>query len=241
MVNNNLFGASDLAIEMSETIRQDSTFGYGPTGTGNYRVRQGDSIDSIAFRTGFFWESIWNRPENSELKDRRKNPDALLPGDRVFIPEKRRATESAATDQKHRFRRKGIPIKIDLLFLAEEDPIPATHYQLEIDGHLLSGTTTDGRIEHTIPPSARHARLILDDDGSAVVYQLQLGHIDSIEEVSGVQGRLNNLGYSCGPVDGKMNEQTVDAIRHFQQANELPQSDQLTQETVDKIEEQYGS
>jgi len=227
--------------EPQQTNHAGGSFGQGPVGEGDYRVRQGDSIDRIAYREGFFWETLWNLQENAELKKHRKNPDALLPGDMVFIPEKRQANESAATDQTHRFRRKGVPIEIDIVFYLDDKPIPDTHYQLDIDGRLFSGTTEDGRIKHPIPPDARRGSLTLDDGNTAVEYQLNIGHIDSIEEISGIQSRLNNLGYPCGKADGEMNERTIAAIKHFQQINELPESGELTAETVDKIEAEYGS
>jgi N-acetylmuramoyl-L-alanine amidase len=54
-----------------------------------YTAGQGDSTTRIAFRNGFFWKTVWEHPENSELKSKRKDPNILLPGDTVFIPERR--------------------------------------------------------------------------------------------------------------------------------------------------------
>ena len=65
--------------------------------------------------------------------------------------------------------------------------------------------------------------------------------IDPITEVSGVQGRLNNIGFDCGKVTGRMNEPTAAAIREFQREYGLEVTGQMDQETKDKLEETYNS
>ena len=43
-----------------------------------YTVKQGDCISSIADQMGFFWDTVWNDPNNEQLRNRRKNPNAHL-------------------------------------------------------------------------------------------------------------------------------------------------------------------
>jgi hypothetical protein len=59
-------------------------------------------------------------------------------------------------------------------------------YTLEIDGNLVNGTTDEhGRIEEPIPPDARRGVLLVGEPPDEHI--LNLGHIDPIEEISGVQ------------------------------------------------------
>ena len=94
-----------------------------------HTVRRGECINSIAARYGFFWETVWNHGPNSDLKRERENPDHLLPGDVVVIPALREKHESRATEQKHRFRRKGVPIELVLRILKD----PAEHRVIALD------------------------------------------------------------------------------------------------------------
>src|SRR5882724_13489186 len=100
----------------------------------NYKVEQGDCISSIAFEYGFYPDTIWNYPANSELKKKREDPNVLFPGDVVTIPDRRPIEFSKPTTARHKFRLKNIPAKLRLRLLTlEGQPRANEKYVLEID------------------------------------------------------------------------------------------------------------
>ncbi len=204
-----------------------------------YVVKQGDCLLSISEEHGFFWKTIWNHPENEQLRRKRGNPTVIYPGDVVSIPEKQPKEVSRPTEKRHRFRRRGVPAFLRLQVLdSAHKPRPILNYTLNIDGVLLSGKTDgDGRIKQTISPTARHTILTLNDQGKIEEYELPLGHIDPITEISGVQQRLINLGFDCAPVDGELGEKTRVALRAFQKKvgiQDTGEPDEITRERLKK-------
>ncbi|MBN2563416.1 MAG: peptidoglycan-binding protein [Phycisphaerae bacterium] len=215
----------------------------GPVGQGDYVVQGGDCISSIAKNTGHFWERIWNDGANSELKSVRKDPNVLLPRDRVTIPEIRPKQEPGETEMRHRFVRRGEPAILRMRILIEDEPVANAPYKLTIDGQDQEGTTDgDGGVQIPIPGNARSGTLTVDAPDQTLVFPLSLGRIDPVTEPSGVQGRLNNLGYACGRLDGIIGPKSKAAIRQFQLANGHPNpSGEVDEQTRALLVEKHGS
>jgi peptidoglycan hydrolase-like protein with peptidoglycan-binding domain len=240
-------GLERMAKEMESTQQTTGPSGsaqgaaVGPVGSGNYEVQQGDCLSSIAYAHGFFWETLWNHSANQQLKSERKDPNVLLAGDRVFVPDLRPKQESGTTGRRHRFKRKGVPEKLIVQFLRQGKPKAHEAYILDIDGVLSEGKTDkDGKVRISIPPDAKTGKISFRN--SVDQYQLDLGHLDPVTEISGVQGRLANLGFYSGPLDGKMSEELTRAIRDFQAARD-PQKEPtgaLDEKTREQIQDAYG-
>jgi len=222
-------------------------------------VKQGDCISSIAFKYDLFPEAVWDHPDNADLKKKRKDPNALLPGDSVVIPDKETKEETCATDQLHRFRRKGVPEKLRIRFLDDDDnPRKGIPYILDIrtkSGRpvplIKNKTDSKGFLEETIPPDASEGEITLGEGDDQKVHTIKLGHLDPIDTLSGIQARLNNMGYDCGEIkkkkkkkEKKIDEMTRNALRTFQRDNDLnlitDDATEVDKDTRDKIEKNYS-
>ncbi len=202
---------------------------------------QGDCIASIAEAHGFFPATIWDDAANSNLKDLRGEEGyVLFSGDEVVVPDLTPKDEACATEQRHRFRRKGVPEKLKIKLVDDDDkPLGGASYRLDIDGKLTEGKTdADGTLEQYIPPGARNARLRVPDQDLEI--EVPLGHLDPIDEVRGVQQRLNNLGYSCG-VTGEEDAETAAAISRFQSDHELEITGEANAATRDELKSAHGA
>lgn len=68
-------------------------------------VQPGESFSKIARHHGFAdWRALYDHPANVKLRSARPNPDRIHPGDKVFIPDKKQAPFTAATDKAHTFK-----------------------------------------------------------------------------------------------------------------------------------------
>ncbi len=204
-------------------------------GKGDHIVRQGECIESIAEAAGHFWQTLWDHPENAELKQER-DPNALMPGDRVFVPPLRAKEETLAVDQVHHFRRKGVPSRLRIVFRVLGEPRANAAYVLEVGSEQRHGTTDgDGLLDEPIPPNAWSATVIFDFETlKERRYRFDVGGMDPAESVSGIQHRLRNQGYPV-PIDGRMDDGTRAAIRQFQRDMDIEVSGELDDDTRQKL------
>jgi N-acetylmuramoyl-L-alanine amidase len=204
----------------------------------NYQVKQGDCIFSIAFENGFFADTIWNHPNNAELKKKREDPHILLPGDVVYIPELRIKEVSEPTNQVHKFRCKNTPKILRIQFMGFDAPLANLEYKMDIDGKETEGKTDgEGWLKQAISPNAKLAKLVLADGSK---YELKLGNLDPVDEVTGLQGRLHSLGLYEGRIDGKMNDETKGALRDFQHSHDLEATGEADAQTKDLLVQMIG-
>ena len=115
-----------------------------PVGGGAYVAQQGECIYSIAARTGHDWKTLWDHPENVALKEARKNPAVLLPGDRVHVPEIKPKTINLETGKRHRIVVTGQTVTLRLRMCdADGEPMAQAKYTLHV-GERDIPVTTDG-------------------------------------------------------------------------------------------------
>lgn len=202
----------------------------------DYEVSQGDSLPSISKQFGFFFKTLWNHGNNSSLKQKRKNPNVLYPGDKVHIPDLSQKKETRGADAKHKFRRKGVPVELVLQLMINEKPRANEPYILKVGDKELKGNTDgDGILRQKIPNEAKEAMLTFTKTNET--FPIQIGSLDPVDEINGVQQRLFNLGYDC-TMTGEVDEATVRAISLYQAASGLEVTGKMDQQLKDKLTEE---
>jgi hypothetical protein len=205
--------------------------------TATYTVQQGDCIESIADRHGHFWEALWDHPSNAELKRKRGDPNVLQTGDVVHVPPLRRVPVQLATSNVHRFRRKGVPSRLELRFLDEDEPIANRSYQVDVDGKITHGHTDgDGQLSIPISPRARMAIVTLEGETPE---QFSLGHVDPVDTPEGIAQRLHNLGYDCAANENSSGVLEA-AIRELQADNDLTVTGEVDDDTRAILKDLHG-
>jgi Putative peptidoglycan binding domain len=203
----------------------------------NVTVDSGDCISTIAASHGFYWETIWNHPQNSALKQKRKDPGILFPGDIVFVPDVQVKTETRASGHHYKFVKKNNLVTLRLRLMNEFHARNGLKYSLKVGNLVLNGVTDGGgHLEKKIPVFATQAFLTTKEDS----YELAIGTLAPIEENLGVQHRLQNIGYLSEDASGQITAATTAAITKFQKDHGLTADGNLTDATRNKLKELHG-
>jgi N-acetylmuramoyl-L-alanine amidase len=205
-------------------------------------VQQGESTASLAYESGLFWKTIWLHPRNQQLRQRRNQPNILYPGDEIFIPARESKSVSCATEKKHTFVRKGVPEKLNVRFLdLDGKPYAGAPYNLTIDGKVKAGNLDgDGWLRVYVPPNSRHGHVDIGQSGELASCDLDVGELDPISELSGVQARMRNLGLFHGAIDGQMGDELLQAARVFREKTGLPEGDEMDEGFRSKLQETHA-
>jgi hypothetical protein len=156
-------------------------------------VQAGETLTAIAAMYSFLhWAPIWNHASNRALREARDEPQCLLPGDVVAIPERRALRLKLPTESEHvvtvYVQKPALRLR---LVDAKGAPRAGVAAVLEVDGASSECSSDgDGVIEVFVTPAARAATLTVDDE----IYELQVGGLGPVGEDVGVEGRLVDLG-----------------------------------------------
>jgi N-acetylmuramoyl-L-alanine amidase len=209
-------------------------------------VAQGDYLAKIARDRGLSDPmTLWNAPENAELRRLRGNPNVLYPGDVVVIPEAQTKQEGGNTEARHRFVLHGSKLRLRIaLEQALHEELKDVPCELRI-GSEVRTLTTDGSgcLEHEIAPGAERAELVVRGGDSAFrdrLLRLEIGHLDPIDTISGVAARLANLGYLRRPVERDDDPELLAAIQEFQCEHALTVDGVVGPRTREKLREVHG-
>jgi len=213
-------------------------------------VRQGETAAQIAWRYGFAGvDPIWHHPDNRELARARPNPNVLRPGDKMAIPPHKAAIFKLAPEQETKITAKRPSQRVHLLVEWDVgEPAATARYELtfrhEHKVYRRQGTTKgDGLLDEKLPLKATQLRLSVwpkESKGKTdcLVLDLGMGHLDPVEDLSGVQARLENLGFYCGDEDGELGPRTRAALERFRAQHKIEEADLLGPETLKQLEKE---
>jgi len=165
--------------------------------------------------------TIWNDPNNAKLRALRTNPNVLFPGDQVYIPDLVPSEFLRSTDLLHKFQLHQNKLKLCLVLEdLYEKPIAGAECSLQI-GFDVTSVTTDGngKLEVEIAPDTVDALVTIKSPQSpfqGTQIPIKIGFLDPVEEVTGQQARLKNLGYYWGEIDGAASDMLKSAVEEFQ-------------------------
>lgn len=209
-------------------------------------VQQGEHLTQIADRYGFRnYNAIWNHPGNAKLRKLRQNPNVLLPGDTIHIPDKIQKAESCPTGQAHRFKVPGGRLFLRLALRDfDNQPLANTKCEVQVDGASTPlSTDANGRVAVPISPAAKEATLVFKDP--LVPFDLsvpiKIGYLDPVDAISGQKARLSNLGYITRPREEVDDPIFAHAVQEFQCDLGLPVTGVCDAATQAKLKELHGS
>lgn len=221
-----------------------------------YKVVEGDRISSIAARRCTTVDKILAK--NPQLADRTKrNPEMLMPGEELVMPPKevknfhadeRTCSTTVIEPIPSRLQLKlqvaGMPLKPQAFkWKLGRDPYPGEGKDAQWKGGQV---TAEGVVSFDVPPTATEAVVYLPSLGFE--FLARIGYLHPPSALSGVQQRLNNLGYACAlsppgedPSLRKASAaRTAHAIKRFEEHHGMTLSGAATwalQEAIRKVHE----
>ena len=163
---------------------------------GFHTIEQGEHLAMLAEAAGFRdADTVWNAPENGDLRGLRDNPSVLAPGDTLFIPDKTSKVVDKPIDASHRFVAKGDRLKLKLRLLDfDGSPIAGAQVSLSYQGKTSTLVTDgDGVVQERIPRATKDASITVADRDLDI--PLRVGELDPRDLSTGWRSRLANLGY----------------------------------------------
>src|SRR6478752_10449956 len=125
----------------------------------------------------------------------------------------------------------------------EDKPRPGIAYVLELGDRVIKGTTDgDGYVNCEIPANAQKGKLVIQPGTPhETEIELNLGHLDPIDEVSGVKQRLRNLCFDCGDDNDEETPDFAAAVRAFQTKHALTATGEVDDETRAELLKAHGN
>lgn len=208
-------------------------------------VKDGECIWTLAHEHGYDHDALW--AANPELAQLGRTPNVLAPDDVVVLP----ATDAPEREDASPGTR--ITLEVTAVLprarLSFQDPEGKPRAGLGFvarivtrDGteHVWEGKTDGkGGFDESVPADSSTLDVVLDVEPEPEAYHFRFAHLDPLETLSGVQGRLRNLGYYCGDERGELGPLTRRSLRDFQLEHELPSTREADDATRSQLAALY--
>ena len=211
-------------------------------------IAQGDHLSKLAARHGFDEANVWKDPKNADIKKKRANPNMLVAGDILYVPENKPTWIKATIGSANAFVATVPRVPVRAQFMKDGKPMANEPYHLrgvrpKAGTPDPATTDADGCIHVEVPVTTSTFRVCFE--GLGEVHTIQVGHLDPADEPSGARMRLGMLGL-LGRHEGARLVQGPDAelplaLRAFQRANGLKTTGELDEVTVSKLKQLFGS
>lgn len=202
-----------------------------------YIVRGGDHFERIAFERGFDAATVWDDPQNAQLKAQRCDAGVLCAGDVLMIPSPESGAAEIMLGGENSYVTVVPSVRVALRMRRRDEPCRTTRWEARGGGFTARGTTTaEGDLAFDAPTTLREVVLALPELG--VEWVVQVGGLDPLGETSGLRARLENLGFLAR---GEANDADLAAaLRTFQRARGLDESGAADEATVAALREAHG-
>jgi peptidoglycan hydrolase-like protein with peptidoglycan-binding domain len=215
-------------------------------------VGRGEDLASIAARLGFDPETVWMHERNRALRERRRDPAVLAPGDVLYVPRGSEAhargllVERGATN-RYGGALPGVRLRV-VLRACGGGALPNEPYRLEGLRAPRSGVSDgSGVVDEMLPAHVREVRLVVPRLGASTA--LGLGALDPVELPSGALQRLIQLGYlvpralsgGVGAPQDPPASVLRHAVRRFQREHALPATGELDAVTREALLAAHGA
>jgi len=217
--------------------------------TQQHTVAQGETLLRIARQYGYQTsKALYNHPSNAEFKALRPDPNLIYPGDKITIPPKKEKFIPLRTNSINSFVVQNEKEYFRLQIIHEDgDDITGKRIVITIGSQTIDTVLPgNGLIEVELNENdslTGQVDLYLKEDQSSPSesFTAQVGHLDPIDTLSGVQARCNLLGFDCGTVDGINGSKTKAGVRDFQYEHDLEVDGIAGAKTKAKLQQVFGS
>lgn len=166
-----------------------------------YVIKQGDFLLTLA--EGFDADVVWNHPKNEPLRKAGRDPHTLAPGDVIYLPEVERKWHRLRIGEVNTFVANTLYAEVTLTFTDRDGKAlanAACKYEGLRGSDQPAQTDASGSVKLTRVPVRPRYELVVELPEHKARFRVLVGHMDPITEATGVQKRLQNLGYGRSPL-----------------------------------------